>query len=78
MQFVRASIVGLLSCVGVAACGDIPGQDITSDPALEAAPYPAILPKRDLPEPQTGRLTDTSEEEIDARGARLKRRASAL
>ena len=78
MQFVRASFLGLLSCLEVAACGDIPGQDITSDPALDAAPYPAILPQHALPEPQAGRLTDTSEEEIDARGARLKRRASAL
>ncbi|MBO6898479.1 MAG: hypothetical protein JJ868_13995 [Shimia sp.] len=78
MQFVRASIVGLLPFLGVAACGDIPGQDITSDPALEAAPYPAILPQHALPEPQAGRLTDTSEDEIDARGARLKRRASTL
>jgi hypothetical protein len=78
MQFVRASFLGLLPFLGVTACGDIPGQDITSDPALDAAPYPAILPKHALPEPQAGRLTDTSEEEIDGRGARLKRRAGAL
>jgi len=78
MQFFRASVLGLLPLLGITGCGDVPGLGVTNDAALDAAPYPDILPQNALPQPQAGRLTANSEDEIDARGARLKNRARAL
>ncbi len=64
--------------LGLSACGQIPGLDAAVEDDIEAGPYPELLPQRSLPTAQQGRLTDTSEAEIEGRGARLQRRAGNL
>ncbi len=68
----------ILSLCTLSACGEVPGMEVSNDAALEAAPYPEILPQHALPQVPSGRLTETSEAELDARGARLQNRAKNL
>lgn len=75
---VRAFVFVVLPLSVLTACGETPDMAATSDPALEAAPYPDILPQYALPKAPKGRLTDTSEAELEARGARLQNRAKNL
>ncbi|WP_299428619.1 hypothetical protein [uncultured Shimia sp.] len=75
---VRPFAFALLPLWALTACGETPGMDATSDPALEAAPYPDILPQNALPKAPKGRLTENSEAELEARGARLQNRAKNL
>lgn len=75
---VRAYVLVLLPLWILSACGETPGMEATSDPALEAAPYPEILPQYALPKAPKGRLTENSEAELNARGARLQNRAKNL
>jgi len=74
----RAFVFAALPLVMVTACGETPDMAATSDPALEAAPYPDILPQYALPKAPKGRLTENSEAELEARGARLQNRAKNL
>ncbi len=78
MLSVRTFAFVLLPLWALTACGETPGMEATSDPALEAAPYPEILPQSALPKTPRSRLTENSEAELDARGARLKNRANNL
>ncbi len=78
MQPVRAFVFVVLPLSLLTACGEMPDMAATSDPALEAAPYPDILPQYALPKAPKGRLTENSEAELEARGARLQNRAKNL
>lgn len=74
----KASLLMIL-CTGVlASCGDVPGLDAAVSKEVEAAPYPELLPAHALPAAPEQRLTESSEEELAARGARLNRRAREL
>lgn len=75
---VRAFVFVALPLLTLTACGEMPDMAATSDPALEAAPYPDILPQNALPKAPKGRLTENSEAELEARGARLQNRAKNL
>lgn len=72
----RAALLMTLFCM--AACGQVPGLDAVVDDAVEAAPYPDILPPEQLTQAPRTRLTEDSEAQLDARGARLARRADTL
>ncbi len=74
----KASLVVILCAAALSGCGDVPGLDAAVSDEVEAAPYPDLLPARDLPAAPAQRLTETSEEELDARRARLSRRARDL
>ncbi|MBO9475044.1 hypothetical protein J7413_15970 [Shimia sp. R10_1] len=75
---IKMRLLGILCATALAGCGTVPGLDTAVSKEVEAAPYPDLLPMRDLPRAPQQRLTDTSEEEIEARGARLQRRARDL
>ncbi|SMP35996.1 hypothetical protein [Shimia sagamensis] len=75
---IRTFAFALLPLWALTACGETPGMEATSDAALEAAPYPEILPQHALPKTSPARLTENSEAELEARGARLQNRASNL
>jgi hypothetical protein len=75
---VRAFIVAILPLCALSACGETPELGATSDAALTATPYPGILPQHALPEVPRERLTENSEAELEARGARLQNRATNL
>lgn len=61
-----------------ASCGQVPGLDDPVDDTVEAGPYPDLLPYHQLPSAPQGRLTEESEADLEARAARLKRRANSL
>jgi hypothetical protein len=75
---VRIFAFALLPLWALTACGETPGMEATRDPALEAAPLPDILPQHALPKKHPTRLTESSEAELEASGARLKNRANNL
>ncbi|WP_294229839.1 hypothetical protein [uncultured Shimia sp.] len=78
MLSVRTFAFTLLPLWALTACGETPGMEATSDPALKAAPYPDILPQHALPKKHQTRLTENSEAKLEASGARLKNRANNL
>lgn len=75
---IRLHLLGMICAAALASCGTVPGLETAVSEEVAAAPYPELLPIRDLPQAPEARLTDNSEADLDARSARLKRRASAL
>ncbi|CUH52224.1 hypothetical protein [Shimia marina] len=70
---------GLLAVLAsLASCGQIPGLDAALEERNAGTEYPDILPASELPTPAPPRLTETTEAELEARRARLERRAAAL
>ena len=71
-------LLGIICAALLAGCGHVPGLETKISDEVKAAPYPSLLPARDLPVAPEQRLSDTSEAELDARGARLSQRARDL
>ncbi|NIZ13457.1 hypothetical protein HCZ87_08660 [Phaeobacter sp. HF9A] len=71
--------LGLLLCTA-AGCTRVPQLENRISPELRNQPYPKLLPldsalaQQPLPEEETAALT----QDLDARAARLRRRAEAL
>ncbi|QDI75157.1 MULTISPECIES: hypothetical protein [Leisingera] len=75
-----ARITFLLAVAGAAACTRVPELEDRLTPDLRNAGYPRLLPLDDavapLPPPQ--QASQELQQELDARSARLQRRAAAV
>lgn len=61
-----------------AACAQIPEIDRVVHDSVAQAPYPEILPVSQTLVLDNPRLSDSSEDDLDARARRLRRRAADL
>ncbi len=69
----------VLSLGILAACSEFPSLDDKVSAAARAAPYPRLLPIQTLlARPAPPRLTETAVATLEARAARLRRKAAAL
>lgn len=75
---IKMWLLGIFCAAALTSCGTVPGLDTAVSKEVEAAPYIDLLPMHALPIAPQKRLTETSEAELEARGARLQRRARDL
>lgn len=77
---IRHGVLAALILFGAVACVDVPELGERVSPALDRADYPTLVPIERLLEPATPvrEEAETLANQLDARRARLQRRADAL
>ncbi len=78
LQTFTRSILVCLTIFGLSACGQFPDVVGDVDDEIASADYPVILPNTEALVAETPRLHSGSDEALEARERRLRRRAAAL
>ncbi|TCK98983.1 hypothetical protein BXY66_4048 [Shimia isoporae] len=77
-RFIPRSLVWTVLCGALAGCGQFPDAVKEVDDDITDAVYPKILPNAVALVTQPPRLDENSDDVLEARERRLRRRAAAL